>query len=62
MAEFDNLYAHGFVRVAACAPVVEPANPAANADAILKFWRELLPRCNQYSANGSGMFNISPHR
>src|SRR5690606_32925114 len=37
---FNNLYAHGFVRVAACAPVVAPANPAANAEAILKFWRE----------------------
>lgn len=37
---FNNLYAHGFVRVAACAPVVTPADPAANAQAILKFWRE----------------------
>src|SRR5690606_28474933 len=37
---FNNLYAHGFVRVAACAPVVAPADPAANAEAILKFWRE----------------------
>lgn len=37
---FDNIYAHGFVRVAACAPVVAPADPAANAEAILKFWRE----------------------
>ncbi|MBC7767568.1 MAG: NAD(+) synthase [Phycisphaerales bacterium] len=37
---FDSLYAHGFVRVAACAPVVAPADPASNADAILKFWRE----------------------
>ncbi len=37
---FDSLYAHGFVRVAACAPVVQPADPAANADAILKFWRD----------------------
>jgi NAD+ synthase (glutamine-hydrolysing) len=37
---FKSLYAHGFVRVAACAPVVAPADPAANADAILKFWRE----------------------
>ena len=39
-ANFNNLYAHGFVRVAACAPVVAPADPAANAEAILKFWRE----------------------
>ncbi len=33
--EFDNLYAHGFVRVAASAPVVKPADPAANADEML---------------------------
>jgi len=39
-ARFNSLYTHGFVRVAACAPVVVPANPDANADAILKFWRE----------------------
>jgi len=39
-AQFNNLYAHGFVRVAACAPVVAPADPATNADTILKFWRE----------------------
>src|SRR5512145_686958 len=37
---FQSLYTHGFVRVAACAPVVVPADPAANAEAILKFWRE----------------------
>jgi NAD+ synthase (glutamine-hydrolysing) len=37
---FQSLYAHGFVRVAACAPVVVPADPAANAAAILHFWRE----------------------
>lgn len=37
---FKSLYAHGFVRVSACAPVVVPANPAANAEAILKFARE----------------------
>ena len=37
---FQSLYAHGFVRVAACAPVVVPADPAANAEAIVKFWRE----------------------
>ncbi|UPT63690.1 MAG: NAD(+) synthase [Hyphomonadaceae bacterium JAD_PAG50586_4] len=37
---FQNLYTHGFVRVAACAPIVAPADPAANADRILKFWRE----------------------
>lgn len=39
-AAFQNLYTHGFVRVAACAPIVAPADPAANADRILKFWRE----------------------
>lgn len=37
---FTSIYAHGFVRVAACAPVVAPADPAANAEAILNFWRE----------------------
>ena len=37
---FKSLYTHGFVRVAAVAPVVAPADPAANAEAILKFWRE----------------------
>ncbi len=37
---FRSLYAHGFVRAAACAPVVVPADPDANAKAILKFWRE----------------------
>ncbi|MGD9814219.1 MAG: NAD(+) synthase [Hyphomonadaceae bacterium] len=37
---FTSLYSHGFVRVAACAPVVAPANPAENAKRILKFWRE----------------------
>ncbi|MBL8536009.1 MAG: NAD(+) synthase [Hyphomonadaceae bacterium] len=37
---FDNLYAHGFVRVAACAPVVAAADPATNAERILAFARE----------------------
>ncbi len=37
---FNNIYRHGFVRVAACAPIVAAADPAKNADAILKFWRE----------------------
>lgn len=37
---FKSLYTHGFVRVGAVAPVVVPADPAANAEAILKFWRE----------------------
>ncbi|MGE0740487.1 MAG: NAD(+) synthase [Hyphomonadaceae bacterium] len=39
-ATFQSLYTHGFVRVAACAPTVAPANPAENAERILKFWRE----------------------
>lgn len=37
---FQSLYTHGFVRVAACAPIVAPANPAENVERILKFWRE----------------------
>lgn len=37
---FASLYAHGFVRVAACAPIVRPAEPATNAEAILAFARE----------------------
>src|SRR5690606_22325968 len=35
-----SLYAHGFVRTAGCAPIVAPADPAANAEAILAFARE----------------------
>jgi NAD+ synthase (glutamine-hydrolysing) len=31
MTTFDNLYAHGFVRLAACAPIVHLADPEANA-------------------------------
>ena len=38
---FKSLYSHGFVRVAACAPVVVPANPDANAEAILKVCSEI---------------------
>jgi NAD+ synthase (glutamine-hydrolysing) len=34
---FKNLYAHGFVRVAAGAPVVAPGDPGANAERILTF-------------------------
>ena len=34
---FKSLYAHGFVRVAACAPRVFAANPNANAAAINHF-------------------------
>src|SRR5690606_8633055 len=37
---FGSLYTHGFVRVGACAPPVRPAEPAANAEAILAFARE----------------------
>lgn len=37
---FRSLYAHGFVRVAACAPVVAVADPAANAEAVLDFAKE----------------------
>ncbi len=37
---FNNIYAHGFVRVAACAPTVALAEPDKNADAILQFWRD----------------------
>lgn len=37
---FASLYTHGFVRVAACAPIVAPADPAKNAEAILVFARE----------------------
>lgn len=37
---FASLYTHGFVRVAACAPVVRPAEPEANAAAILAFAKQ----------------------
>jgi NAD+ synthase (glutamine-hydrolysing) len=37
---FGSLYTHGFVRVAACAPLVRPAEPAANAAAILAFAKQ----------------------
>ncbi|MDX2276049.1 MAG: NAD(+) synthase [Hyphomonadaceae bacterium] len=37
---FRSPYAHGFVRVGACAPVVKLADPAANAEAILEFAKE----------------------
>lgn len=39
-ANFQSLYAHGFVRAAAVAPRVFPGDPAANAEEILKFARE----------------------
>ncbi len=37
---FLSLYAHGFVRTAAAAPRVHPADPAANAAEIMTFWKE----------------------
>jgi len=37
MTDFHSLYAHGFVRIAACAPRIRPADPAHNAEAILAF-------------------------
>ena len=37
---FKSLYTHGFVRIAACAPRVFPANPNANAAAINHFAQE----------------------
>jgi NAD+ synthase (glutamine-hydrolysing) len=40
MAEFDNLYAHGFVRVAACSPMVRVADPAANARATIALMKK----------------------
>ena len=40
MAEFDNLYAHGFVRVAAASPRVHLADPAANARETIDLMRK----------------------
>ncbi len=40
MAEFNNLYAHGFVRVAACSPRVSLADPAANARETIELMRK----------------------
>jgi NAD+ synthase (glutamine-hydrolysing) len=40
MAEFDNLYAHGFVRVAACSPRVRVADPKANARTTIAMMRK----------------------
>ncbi|HCK84184.1 MAG TPA: NAD(+) synthase [Hyphomonadaceae bacterium] len=39
-SRFRSLYTHGFVRFAACAPVVAPADPATNAERIVAFARE----------------------
>ena len=38
--QFQSIYTHGFVRVAAAAPRVALAQPAVNADAILAFARD----------------------
>ena len=40
MAEFNNLYAHGFVRVAAVSPRVHLADPAANARETIELARK----------------------
>lgn len=40
MAEFNNLYAHGFVRVAAASPRVHLADPAANAAETIELMRK----------------------
>lgn len=40
MAEFDNLYAHGFVRVAAASPRVHLADPASNARETIDLMRK----------------------
>jgi NAD+ synthase (glutamine-hydrolysing) len=39
-SSFTSPYSHGFVRVAACAPLVTPADPAANRTRIEAFWGE----------------------
>ncbi len=38
--EFSNLYSHGFVRVAACVPVVRVGDPAFNAEKSLDLLRK----------------------
>lgn len=48
MAEFNNLYVHGFVRVAAASPRVHLADPAANA-------RETIALMQQASEAGAGV-------
>ncbi len=40
MAEFDNLYAHGFVRIAAASPRVHLADPASNARETIELMRK----------------------
>lgn len=48
MTAFNNLYAHGFVRVAACAPLVHLADPEANA-------REILAQAVRAQAQGAAL-------
>jgi len=38
--EFSNLYSHGFVRVAACVPVVRVGDPAFNVEKSLELLRK----------------------
>lgn len=40
MAQFNNLYAHGFIRAAACSPVVQLADPASNARETIELMRQ----------------------
>jgi len=40
MAEFNNLYAHGFIRIAACSPRVALADPVANARETIEMMRK----------------------
>jgi len=40
MAQFNNLYAHGFIRAAACSPVVQLADPASNARETIELMRK----------------------
>ena len=40
MSEFNNLYAHGFVRVAAASPRVHLADPASNARETIELMRK----------------------
>ncbi|MGE3302651.1 MAG: NAD(+) synthase [Hyphomonadaceae bacterium] len=44
MRPFRSLYAHGFVRAAACAPRIAPADPAANAAETLALARKAHER------------------
>ena len=43
-AEFDSLYAHGFLRVAVCTPVVHVAAPAANGQETIDLLRQASSR------------------